>query len=277
LFDTERLTYFSTVAEQIARRCPEAMQEVLSVAVVYHTDLGDLGSALDIAEKLVARERAAGSVVALSRALRYFTVPLRVVGAFDRATEIGADAFKAASRQRLVEEAAAAADIVAWTRYQLGDLPGAIHWLQAADPWLRRLPASYVRASASTLDAIIAAENGAAEAALRAIGVSREQAEAEPVLRQRLFLLSVHARVALLTGETDAALGLADRIRVLLLQAGAFRRTEYFVGTLTHVLRRLRSRAAAEEAFESCGRGVRGPRVAASRFVTEVLGRTGLA
>jgi hypothetical protein len=275
LFDSERLTYFSTVVEQIARRCPEAMQEVLSVAVVYHTDLGDLGSALDIAEKLVARERAAGSVVALSRALRYFTVPLRVVGAFERATEIGADAFRAANRQRLVEEAAAAADIVAWTRYQLGDLPGAIQWLQAADPWLRQLPASYVRASASTLGAMIAAENGAAEAALHAVGVSREKAEVEPVLRQRLFLLSVHARVALLRGEVDAALGLADRIRALLLQAGAFRRTEYFVGTLTHVLRRLRSHAAAEEALESCGRGVRGPRVATSRFVTEVFGSAG--
>jgi hypothetical protein len=271
LFMAERLSFFALIAEQLAERTPTTRLSALSVDVVFHTEMGDLSRALASAAEIVEGERTIGSVLGLSRALRHYTVPLRVIGEFDGATAVATEAFDAATTHGLVDESAATADILAWVRFEAGDINGAEAWIAAAEPWLGRVTARFPHTSASTLRAMIAIDRGKWAEATNTLDRTLDQALTKAVLRQRMFFLAIHAQAALLADSLDRARACADQLHAALLEARVFRRNEYFIGALIRVLRRTQSEEAARAVLEEVGQRCVDPGVAHSRYLREAF------
>ena len=228
----ERLRFFAEQAATMDRERPEILAEILAVETVFHTDLGSLARGAKNAEELVATERRTGSIRGLARALRYLTLPLRLAANFRDATEAATESFELAVRHRIAEDAAAAADSQASTQFDSGDLTGASTWLDRAEPWVRRVSARYARTSANITRAMIAIESGQAQEAELYLSTDIHSASADPIIRLRMFHLSILARIAVARQDHSMARACMTPLRDALTHARTFRRNQYFVASL---------------------------------------------
>ncbi|MDQ8165222.1 MAG: AAA family ATPase [Gemmatimonadota bacterium] len=236
LFDAAELSFFFEQAELLDRRRSSVAARALRVRLIYNTECGDLAIALASAADLVTTERDTGSVVGYCHALRNLTVPLRVIGAFERAADASADAFAHAARHHLVNEAAAAADVVAWTYFEAGELTRSEEWISVAAPWVRQIEAPHARASMDILRAMIDLEAQSPSLNREFVERATHGAENEPIIRQRLYYIATLARFAAARGDIALCRLCADRLGDWLWKARGFRRTDYFVSGLAIAL-----------------------------------------
>lgn len=241
----ERLTFFATEVNQISRSDAATRAQILAVETVFHASLGTLQIAIQAADDLVQTERASGSVRGLIMALRYYVNVLRIASEYEAAVPIGIEAYHIATKHRLAEDAAAAADLLASTFFDAGSLSDASAWLDTAEPWIRRVSAPYARTSASICRAMIALESGEIEVAATFNPSDVGQIASDPTIRHRLCHLSLLARISAARHDRTTAQACETPLRAALVHARAFRRSDYFIASLATVVAYLDSPAAA--------------------------------
>jgi len=267
LFDGAELSFFSEQAELLDRRRPSVAARALRVRLIYNTECGDIAIALAAAADLVNAERDTGSVVGYCHALRNLAVPLRVIGSFDRAADASADAFAHAARHHLVNEAAAAADVVAWTYFEAGELARCEEWISAAAPWVRQIEAPHARASMDILRAMIDLEAQPPNLNQEFLARATHGAENEPIIRQRLYYVATLARFGAARGDLELCRLCADRLGDWLRKAHGFRRTDYFASGLAIALIAIGKADGARDALATFASPVPHHAAKQSRFV----------
>lgn len=236
---------------------PSAQANVLAVQLVFHTVLGSLDSAFDRGAELVALERNAGSVRGLAQALRFSTHSLRMLGKFHSALTAAREALDLAERHNLVGEAASAADTILSIHLEREDIGAASAWIARSEALAPRVGAKYPSVSLAINRAMFSLLSAKPEAAMRYIEPYSHNRLTDPVIRQRMLVLSILVRIAALRGEPSTLRELTPA----LAEALALRRStgahDFHVASYAHGLTALGREQAARDyvaAFLSGGR-----------------------
>ena len=245
--NAEALRFFAAEAGNLDVSSRDVQAEVLAVETVFHTDLGSVDAAIRASADLVETERTSGAIRGLIRALRYSTVPLRIVGDFQDAIAAGCESYELAVKHHLAEDAAGGADIVATMLFEYGELDAARTWLDRAEPWVRRVDGSYARTSLDIARSMIALELGNIDAAIACSPVDLQAIARNPIIRNRMFHLSIMARVCIAQNDHDRLRVCVGLLRNTLERARPFRRNAYFVASLAMATAKLESPAAAKD------------------------------
>lgn len=160
--------------------------------LVYHSSAGDLDAGIAAGERLVAHHRRDGQVHHLSRALKGLNIPLRRAGRIEEACRVSEEAFHFAEKYNLASPAIAAADQIAWTLLDIGDVTNARHWHHRMMKWRSALDDCVNAFSADSVTARIAAIDGNYELAEQ-LGLLRDAALADTCGRQRVGALTFWA------------------------------------------------------------------------------------
>jgi DNA-binding SARP family transcriptional activator len=163
------------------------------MGIIYHTSIGELETAIAFSRELIAFERPTGSVSSLSRALRFSTYPLRIMGDFERAAVNAAEALRISEEYRLGTDAAICCDILATIALGSENIVDASRWVDRANAWARRIEAGHSQFSVKLLRAQLAVALGNAEDALSEIGDDTEIHRSRPVVNEGLGCLAIVA------------------------------------------------------------------------------------
>jgi DNA-binding SARP family transcriptional activator len=260
--EAEWLAAFGSLANKLDRTKPAVLAQVLGVETVFHTDLGSIDQAIRVSSELIEIERSAGAIRGLIRALRYRAIPLRITSSFDEAIAVARESFELAVKHRIADDAAAGADMLATILFETGDLKSARTWLEHAEPWVKRVSASYARTSANVTRAMIALEAGDVDEAAAHTPLDLEAISKNPVLRFRMSHLSIAARILLARNDLVSLGKCAKELRRALEQARPFRRNEYFIASLALVSLAIDSPDAARRIVSDFSESTRNDRLA---------------
>lgn len=239
------LTRVHTIVSSLTFTEPEDRAAVLSVAAIFHTEVGSLDHALDCTQRLVSLHETMGPVRGLTRALRFAAYPLRCFGDFDGARILLERALELAETQQLVEDAGMAADMLATIHFERNDLPSAEQWIDRAELWAKRVDAPFPGRSLNLERARIALALG--EPGRAAALIESPQPSLDPMVRQRLLHLSVLVRI-FVQRKDCANLGQPlDDLRSGLELTLSSSRQDYFVESLALGL------SAMDRRNEACG------------------------
>ena len=241
------MAHFASAITHIDRGALDVRAQLLAVETVYHTEIGSVLKAVDIAEELVATERTVGAVRGLIRALRYYTIPLRITGEYAEAIAAATESYELAMKHRLADDVALGADILATSLYESGNLAAASNWIDRAEPWVRRVGATYARTSANATRAMIAIEKGDFELAAACSPSDLEEITQNPTLRHRLFHLSIAIRICVGRNDYSSLDRCIELLRSALLLARKVRRNEYFISSLALAVATAHSMNAARD------------------------------
>ncbi len=192
------------VAKALIGSAPDVRANVLSVQLVYETVLGSLDRARERGIELIALERDAGSVRGLARALRFSSHSLRMLGEFTAALAAARESLDLAERHNLVGEAASAADTILSIHLEREDIGAAEAWIARSEALAPRVGAKYPRVSLAINQAVFSLLSGDHDSAKRHIEPYSGSRLTDPVIRQRMLILSVLVRIAATTGQTDS-------------------------------------------------------------------------
>jgi hypothetical protein len=171
------------------------------MGIIYHTSIGELEAAIDSSRGLIAAERLTGSASSLSRALRFSTYPLRIMGDFENASINAAEALRISEEYRLGTDAAISCDILATIALGLENITDASRWVNRADMWAGRIEAGHSQFAVKVLRAQLAVASGHAERALAELGDDTEVHRTRPVVNEGLSCLAVVADASRMQGN----------------------------------------------------------------------------
>lgn len=214
--DLERLT---VALPTIADATPSTRSSVLAVHLIHDTVMGSLDRARDVGAELVALERSAGSVRGLTQALRFATHPFRMLGDFSAALACARESLELAEDHSLVGDAASAVDTILSIHLERGDIDAATAWIGRCEALAPRVGAKYPRVSLAINRAILSLLCGDHKAALSYIEPYSTNRHTDPIIRQRMLILSILTRVSVSANDHAAlnellpALGSALELR----------------------------------------------------------------
>jgi predicted ATPase/DNA-binding SARP family transcriptional activator len=248
LFDSEVLSRVQEVLRSLASQPASDDRMTLSAHCVVETEFGDLTKAAGYAERLIQLERAQGSILGLSTALRYATYPLRAVGEAGRALTCASEAHEIASRHQLIEEAAISADICASIALSSRDWSTAEEWLRKFESWRSRTSVSYLIGERNLARTLLAIALGDAHTA-QSLFSERPPLESRTSLRQLLGALEVELGIARLLGDADRLVRAVESAKPLLERTRTWIRHDDVVSAFIEGLTALgRSQEAAKYA-----------------------------
>lgn len=225
----ERLTSFAERAQRLTATDDEVRAQVLGVQTVFHTDLGSLDHAVAVSQEALEIERRTANLRGVARALRYCVIPLREQGELDEAVLQAIESYEVAARNRVAEDAALGADLVASVHFDAGNITQVKAWLNRAVPWAKRVEADYIQTSRRVMFAMVALEEGNLAAAAEFIDGSAEPAAKDPIIRHRLFRLALFVRLAVAREDLRAISAALPPLVAALEHSKPFRRQSYFL------------------------------------------------
>jgi DNA-binding SARP family transcriptional activator len=225
----ERLTFFAERARRLSASDDEVRVQVLGVQTVFHTDLGSLEYAVAVSQEALELERRKANLRGVARALRYCVIPLREQGELDEAVLQAIESYEVAAHNRVPEDAALGADLVASVHFDAGNIAQVKAWLNRAVPWAKRIEADYVQTSRRVMFAMVALEEGDLAAAADFIDGSVDLAANDPIIRHRLFRLALFVRLAVARQDRSSVRVALPPLVAALEHAKPFRRQSYFL------------------------------------------------
>ena len=135
--------------------------------------------------------------------------------------------------------------MAASAHFDIGNLDAAQKWLDRAQLWAKRVEADYVKHTLAVTQAMIALERGELESVPSLVNLEVAAASKSPVIIHRLYDMSLVARYALATGNTEVLRKCADPLMAAVWHVRAFRRQDYFVATAVFSTAALQSREEA--------------------------------
>jgi DNA-binding SARP family transcriptional activator/tetratricopeptide (TPR) repeat protein len=242
--DLERL---NGIASELVASTVDARANVMSVRLIYETILGSLDRASEYGTELVELERGAGSVRGLARALRFSCHPHRMLGEFDRALASLHEALELAERHHLVGEAASAADIILSIHLERLNLGAASSWIGRSERLASRVGARYARVSLAINQAIHALLLCDPMCAMRFIEPYAQNHLADPIIRQRMLLLSILARIFVARLDCERLAELAPSLKSALDLRRSTGAHDFHIASYAHALEALGNRRDAAE------------------------------
>jgi DNA-binding SARP family transcriptional activator/tetratricopeptide (TPR) repeat protein len=220
-------------AEVGAIHCSELEDRarLLSVATIYHTELGSLDAAAESAEGLIAIERELGSVGGLALALRFAVNPFRYLGKSERALLLAHEALDVAERHHMFADAAYTSDVLFALFLERDDVLAARAWLDHAERLAKQSGAPYVRDSLNDGRAVLALDEGDLDGAEDLMGNDVARLARVPTVRPRLLKLSVLTRLFAARGRRDRLADTVKLVRQGLDLAGMTGRYDYIVAS----------------------------------------------
>ena len=170
---------------------------LLSIRLIFDSTRGDLDDAIERGAQLIALERDAGSVRGLSRALCYSCHAHRMLGDFDRALSSAGEALELAERHKLIGEAASAADIILSVYLHAENLSAAASWIMRSRALAQRVGARYATAGLAFNQSIYHLMLDDATSAAQCIQPYAENHFTDPIVRQRMLILSILVRISI--------------------------------------------------------------------------------
>jgi DNA-binding SARP family transcriptional activator len=222
-----------------------AHAHLLSVRLIYESTLGSLDRASECAAQLIGVEREAGSVRGLSRALCFSCHALRMLGEFGGALAAAGEALELAERHKLVGEAATAADVFVSVHLHTENLPGAAAWIARSDALARKVGARYASAGLAFNSAIYSLLRRDPDGAMRFMEPYAENHFTDPVVRQRMLVLSILARISVSRADHTRLLQLKPRLEASLKLRRSTGPHDFHVGSYALLLESLGDRCAA--------------------------------
>lgn len=227
LLDDVALSYYATAAESLDLDDPLVRTHAWATGLIFHTDLGNLKYAMELASNIVALERTSGTRQTLLTALRNATIPLRVLGRFVDARAHALEAYEVATNAGLTSDAAAASEILATIFFEWGELQEAESWLERSEPWVNRVVSSHARSQVNITSAMIALERGDPDIAISAASILPDTAVGSAILRRRLHYYAIALRASIRLGDRAAAQRLLYPLADALKASVRFRRLDY--------------------------------------------------
>lgn len=174
------------------------------VAMVYHTDYGDLDQAVHYAHSLVEHTRRSDDPVALIRALRNAGLALRRAGCWVECKGYLMEGFDTAKRYNASLGASDTANLLAAVFLQENELALAARWIEISQGWFSGCESAFQQADlhwTQILIAIAQRDLDKAHAIIQTLGDWRM----EPNLRYRQVHASFHLALAALQTPTEVS------------------------------------------------------------------------
>jgi tetratricopeptide (TPR) repeat protein len=246
----------------LAATTSSARANVLAVRIIHGTVLGSLDTARECALDLIGLERAAGSIRGLALALRFAPYPLRALGRFDEAIAAASEAFELADAHRLMGELVSAADAILTIHLEREDLASALTWIHRCEAITPQVATRYPQTGFAINQAIYWLLVGEPSKARSSIEQFSRGHRSDPLVRQRMLILSILTRIAVAQDDLRGLEDLLPRLKIALDLRRSTGAHDFHVGSYALALRRIGSeREASEyvEGFLSTGRRNRTP------------------
>ena len=234
LCDGETARRIFNVSQSLRSRVPAPASDCLLGALVYHSSYGDLEQATKVAHSLVELERNAGTPAALARALRNSWIPLIRIGDFESAAAVCQEAIGISERFQYPGMALCSAIDLAVTHAEVGDIPGADRWCNAARRWSTCVEERYLRESLSATESMILLIGGEEDAARKQFPYGLATILADCEVRRETGSLALWLRLNLFTSR-DAVSAL-QHLRGLYLRTRAIGGQDFNVWCLASTL-----------------------------------------
>jgi hypothetical protein len=231
------------------------------LAMVYHTDYGDLDTAARYARMLVEAARVQSDAIGQHRALRNASLSLRRAGFWDEAKVLLQESFESATRSHAALSAVDAAHLLAGLALEEGNTAAVREWLHQADCGAPKWESAVLLADLTIVRARLAIlERDWAKAADLASSLPDWQTDRN--LRRSQVVLSILLRLGIDTGDTPGTEELlhAAEQRFEALSTGGHQ--DFPAETLCRAYVHARSRELAKEflrAYATAKRRDRGP------------------
>src|ERR1035437_8338704 len=261
--DLERL---NDIATKLAPSTVDAQANLLSVRLIYESVRGSLDQARECGAQLVTLEREAGSVCGLARALRFSCYAHRMPGAVDVALAASNEALELAERHNLVGEAASAADVILSIHLEQKHLPAARSWIVRSEKLASRVGARYARVSLAINQATHALLLGDSADAMRFIEPHAKNHLQDPVIRQRMFCLSILARIFVARADLGCLADLTPSLKSALDLRRSTGAHDFQLASCAYALEALGNRRALSGVGGRCRPGP--PNTVKTRFLS---------
>jgi hypothetical protein len=224
------------LVESMDAQSPQERLEQSRAQAVYHSSFGDLDVAVRAATIVANFERTAKPTAALTRALRWLTVPLKLSNDVCAAIAVGRESFDVAQQLRLPHEMFEAAICLLDLAVDCEDSALAHECLQSATGLSREFPIATVRmASYAYLDARVCAMDADFGAAKQQL--ARLRSEASPLwLRAQQSVLALEVLVAMRLDSHRPRRETLRRLRRLYLRTRRYGANDFEVGVLAGAL-----------------------------------------
>ncbi|CAN5163815.1 hypothetical protein BH23GEM2_BH23GEM2_03130 [soil metagenome] len=191
------------------------------VAMVYHTDYGDLEQAALHARSLVDHAHQVGEAIGVVRALRNGSLAMRRAGRWDECEAFLTEAFELAGQHHAALGAVDSANQLAALSLDRGDLKTAAMWTGVADGWVARCESKLQAIDlqiTQTRVAILSGDRARAHDLSQLLPPWRNDQD----LRRGQVVASIHLVLATTTGEVvdEDILAAAERMYRLLRDRG---------------------------------------------------------
>jgi DNA-binding SARP family transcriptional activator/tetratricopeptide (TPR) repeat protein len=255
-------------AERVWRRAEPLIEDPAcdelsrcQLAMVYHTDYGDLETGARYARQLVRAARLQPDAVGQHRALRNASLSLRRAGYWDEAKMLLQETFESATQSHAALSAVDAAHLLAGLALEEGHLDRAREWLRRADGGLPRWESALLQSDLMIVRSRLAILEKNWSTA-RELASSLPNWQSDRNLRRSQVVLSILLLLHLNAGELHACeelLGPAEARFEALCDRG---HQDFPIEALSRVYLLLRSREAAKQFLRNYGtthRRDRGP------------------
>lgn len=193
----------------------------LQVAMVYHTDYGDLEQAAHYAHALVEHARKADEAIGLVRALRNGSLAMRRAGRWKECEAFLTEAFELAGQHHAALGAVDSANQLAALLLDRGDLKSATRWTEVADSWVARCESKLQAIDVQIMQTRIAILSGDLARA-RDLSQHLPEWQNDRDLRRSQVVASIHLVLTAANGDLarDELLDAAEQMYTSLMTRG---------------------------------------------------------
>jgi hypothetical protein len=229
------------LVESLPVRTPNEEVEQSRALVVYHSSLGDLDTAARAAAVVVNSERLHGRpTAALSKALRWLSIPLKLSNKVAQAQAALRESFDVAAELKLPHEMFEAASCSLDQAVDCEDFAAAREWLDTTNELRREIPVGRFRwASCAYLHARCYAMNNEFAAAREQLGRLPMPEGAPSWTRAQQSLIALQILLTMRLDSRGPKREMIRRLRRLHLRARRYGASDFEVGVLTAALMNL--------------------------------------